>query len=115
MTVPIFNCNALTFWLEPGDTRSGQFVLYDMTVSKAPCDIPVPDGYHTEPQVPEPQKSMLDRTADMLNNALDKVNEAVENVNEILTPTDSIVTSPAGRPGEVVETGGTLPPPVFVE
>ncbi len=115
MTVPIFNCNALTFWLEPGDTRSGQFVLYDMKVSKAPCDIPVPDGYHTEPQVPEPQKSMLDQAGDMLNKALDKVNEEVENVNEILTPTDSIVTSPEGRPGEVVETGGALPPPVWVE
>lgn len=35
-TVPIYNCRQLTFWLEPGSTRSGQFVLYDMTVSKKP-------------------------------------------------------------------------------
>lgn len=35
-TVPINNCRSLVFWLEPGDTRSGQFVLYDMTVSKKP-------------------------------------------------------------------------------
>jgi hypothetical protein len=35
-TVPIHNCHSLVFWLEPGDTRSGQFVLYDMTVSKKP-------------------------------------------------------------------------------
>ena len=33
-TVPIYNCRALTFWLEPGPTRSGSFILYDMTVSK---------------------------------------------------------------------------------
>ena len=136
MTVPIFNCHSLTFWLEAGETRSGQFVLYDMTVSKAPCDIPVPEGYHTEPVMPEPKKSMLDQAGDMLNKALDKVNDAVENINEILTPTDSVVTSPegrpgevsspegrpgevsspAGRPGEVVETGtGNVPPPVWAE
>ena len=36
ITVPIHNCHSLVFWLEPGDTRSGQFVLYDMTVSKQP-------------------------------------------------------------------------------
>ncbi len=70
-TVPLYNSNSLTFWLEPGDTRSGQFVIYDITVSKAPCDI--------------------------------------------ITPTDSVVTSPEGRPGEVVETGGALPPPVWAE
>ncbi len=35
-TVPINNCRSLVFWLEPGDTRSGQFVLYDMKVSKKP-------------------------------------------------------------------------------
>lgn len=34
ITVPIHNCHQLVFWLEAGDVRSGQFVLYDMTVSK---------------------------------------------------------------------------------
>ena len=114
-TLPINGCRQLTFWLEAGDTRSGQFVLYDMRVSKKPCDTPVSDTYQGEPKMPEPKKSMLDQTADMLNNALDKVNDAVENINEILTPTDSVVTSPEGRPGEVVETGGALPPPVWTE
>ena len=114
-TLPINGCRQLTFWLEAGDTRSGQFVLYDMRVSKKPCDTPVSDTYQGEPKIPEPKKSMLDQAGDMLNKALDKVNEAVENVNEILTPTDSIVTSPEGRPGEVVETGGALPPPVWTE
>ena len=46
-TVPIFKCHQLMFWLEPGVCRSGQYVLYDMTVSKAPCNIPVPDHLTT--------------------------------------------------------------------
>ncbi len=36
-TVPINNCHQLMFWLAPGEYRSGQFVLYDMTVSKKPA------------------------------------------------------------------------------
>ncbi|MBR1878999.1 MAG: NPCBM/NEW2 domain-containing protein [Paludibacteraceae bacterium] len=35
-TVPLYNSSSLTFWMEPRDVRSGQFVLYDMTVSKQP-------------------------------------------------------------------------------
>ena len=46
-TVPIFKCHQLMFWLEPGERRSGQFVLYNMTVSKKPCNIPVPDKLST--------------------------------------------------------------------
>ena len=43
-TVPINNCHSLVFWLEDGPTRSGQFVLYDMTVSKkhAAVQPPIP-------------------------------------------------------------------------
>ena len=44
-TVPIFKCTQLMFWLECGDTRSGQYVLYDMKVSKRPCGLPVPERY----------------------------------------------------------------------
>ena len=33
-TVPIHRCTQLMFWLECGDYRSGQYVLYDMTVRK---------------------------------------------------------------------------------
>ena len=36
-TVPINNCRQLMFWLAPGEYRSGQFVLYDMKVSKKPA------------------------------------------------------------------------------
>ena len=36
-TVPINKCRQLMFWLQCGETRSGQYVLYDMTVSKEPA------------------------------------------------------------------------------
>ena len=43
-TVPIFKCTQLMFWLECGDCRSGQYVLYDMTLSKTPCNVPIPEA-----------------------------------------------------------------------
>ena len=45
ITVPIFKCRQLMFWLECGDQRSGQFVFYDLKVSKDPCNIPIPEKY----------------------------------------------------------------------
>lgn len=45
ITVPIFRCRQLMFWLECGDQRSGQYVFYDLKVSKAPCSIPIPETY----------------------------------------------------------------------
>ena len=33
-TVPIHKCEQLMFWLKCGDVRSGQYVLYDMTLDK---------------------------------------------------------------------------------
>ena len=45
ITVPIFKCHQLMFWLECGDQRSGQYVFYDLKVSKAPCNIPIPKTY----------------------------------------------------------------------
>ena len=47
-TVPIFNCHQLMFWLQCGDVRSGQYVIYDMTVSMQPCDIPIPEEMHNQ-------------------------------------------------------------------
>lgn len=44
-TVPIFKCHQLMFWLECGDVRSGQYLFYDIMVSKAPCNTPAPDSY----------------------------------------------------------------------
>lgn len=50
-TVPINNCKQLMFWLAPGEYRSGQFVLYDMTVSKKPApEQPIYD-HAEEPKV----------------------------------------------------------------
>ena len=45
VTVPIFKCHQLMFWMECGDTRSGQYVFYDLKLSKAPCDIAIPTEY----------------------------------------------------------------------
>ena len=45
ITVPIFKCHQLMFWLECGDQRSGQYVFYNLKVSKAPCNIPIPETY----------------------------------------------------------------------
>lgn len=35
-TVPINKCEQLMFWLQCGDVRSGQYVIYDITVDKKP-------------------------------------------------------------------------------
>lgn len=35
-TVPINKCEQLMFWLQCGDVRSGQYVIYDMTLDKKP-------------------------------------------------------------------------------
>lgn len=45
ITVPIFKCHQLMFWLECGDQRSGQYVFHDLKLSKAPCNIPIPETY----------------------------------------------------------------------
>ena len=34
ITVPIHRCEQLMFWLQCGDVRSGQYVIYDITVDK---------------------------------------------------------------------------------
>jgi len=66
------------FWLEPGPMRSGQFVLYDMKVSKAPCDIPAPEGYHPEPVTPDPPKSRLDQAVEWAEKASEELKELRE-------------------------------------
>ena len=58
-TVPIFKCHQLMFWLEPGEYRSGQFVLYDMKVSKAPCNEPIPTQMGKTDKVVEDEETIL--------------------------------------------------------
>ena len=45
VTVPIFKCRQLMFWMECGDRRSGQYVFYDLKLSKEPCNIAIPTEY----------------------------------------------------------------------
>lgn len=142
-TVPIFNCRQLMFWLEPGEYRSGQFVLYDMTVSKAPCNTPIPDTYHYEPVASTPSASpvregvkLLDKASDILKSA---VGEVAEQVTKTLTEPDKAIEEAAEAANEAkqnasdilqevleatpvtftdtvrVTTPVNLPPPVFVE
>lgn len=73
-TVPIFNCHQLMFWLEPGEYRSGQFVLYDMTVSKKPCNNPIPDKMSAAPTAKDGFKqtsSNAEKMEQMMQNAQD--------------------------------------------
>ncbi len=56
-TVPINRCTQLVFWLECGETRSGQYVLYDMTLSKTPYVAPQPV------EVSEPAEETLDKAS----------------------------------------------------
>ncbi|MBQ9427813.1 MAG: NPCBM/NEW2 domain-containing protein [Paludibacteraceae bacterium] len=142
MTVPIFNCRQLMFWLEPGEYRSGQFVLYDMTVSKAPCNTPIPDTYHYEPVASTPSASpvregvkLLDKAADILKSA---VGEVAEQVTKTITEPDKAIEEAAEAAKEAKQNASdilqevleatpvtftdtvrtapvNLPPPVFVE
>lgn len=49
-TIPIYKCRQLMFWLEPEEVRSGQFVLYDMTLSKEPYTGPAMEPFHADRQ-----------------------------------------------------------------
>lgn len=65
-TVPINKCTQLMFWLECGDCRSGQYILYDMSLSKEPCNIPIPDFSQTS-QAPAPAQAQAPvQTANIL-------------------------------------------------
>ncbi|MBR5703769.1 MAG: NPCBM/NEW2 domain-containing protein [Bacteroidales bacterium] len=45
--VPINKCTQLVFWLQCGDCRSGQYVLYDMTLSRKQVAMPAPNSAPT--------------------------------------------------------------------
>lgn len=52
VTVPIFKCKQLMFWLECGDVRSGQYLFRDLKLSKAPCNIAIPEKYTSGSSAP---------------------------------------------------------------
>ena len=72
-TVPIHKCEQLLFWLQCGDVRSGQYVLYDMTVDKrvlpqTPSSLPsrktVAESQNAQPKAapkPEPKKEKKEK------------------------------------------------------
>ena len=65
-TVPIFKCHQLMFWLECGDVRSGQYLFYDLKLSKAPCNIAIPEKY-----TPSASKSGATQNSPSAKNASD--------------------------------------------
>lgn len=68
ITVPIFKCHQLMFWLECGDQRSGQYVFYDLKVSKAPCNIPIPETYtNGQTNISENGRSVPEKGTDNAN------------------------------------------------
>ena len=63
VTVPIFRCTQLMFWLECGDVRSGQYLFHDLKLSKQPCGNSIPEKYTPGSSVPE-RKSDSARSSD---------------------------------------------------
>ena len=60
VTVPIFKCKQLMFWLECGDVRSGQYVFHDLKLSKKPCNLAIPENYtpgNIKPSKPQEEYS----------------------------------------------------------
>ena len=101
-TVPINNCHSLVFWLEDGPVRSGQFVLYDMKVSKTPAPVtstpvtatPVTATPVTAPPVtrnPSPATDTPSPATDTPSPATDKPSTTTPNPSPV-TNTPSSVT-----------------------
>lgn len=55
VTVPIDGCEQLMFWLANTAGNSGQYVFYDVKVSKDPCKLDIPeDARSTQAKITEP-------------------------------------------------------------
>ena len=71
-TVPINKSEQLMFWLQCGDVRSGQYVLYDMTLNKTPlANKGLVSNFIQEEDLPNPQ----------VNRAVKKNNVQQQNVS----------------------------------
>ena len=76
ITVPIFKCHQLMFWLECGDQRSGQYVFYNLKVSKAPCNIPIPESYTSgQSSLSKDGKNTTDKVSDKKKKEKKEVSE----------------------------------------
>ena len=60
VTLPIFKCRQLMFWLECGDVRSGQYIFHDLRLSKAACNIAIPEKYTSGSSSNAPANEKLD-------------------------------------------------------
>lgn len=78
--VPIYNCKQLLFWLEPNDVRSGQYVFYDLKVSKAPCAKEPPTRYISADERNAKQSSSA--TKPSVNNASPKKSSSKSSAEE---------------------------------
>ena len=80
-TVPINKCEQLMFWLECGEYRSGQYVLYDMTLSKKPMvnNTVLVTNFRQQPQ---PTKPSGNRAENKVDKQQQKGTVNVDEVNE---------------------------------
>ena len=75
-TVPINKCEQLMFWLQCGDVRSGQYVIYDITLDKKP--LPSSPGVVTNiPKTDQvsPKAKEKPSSGDKLENSVEKKDE----------------------------------------
>lgn len=104
ITVPIFKCHSLMFWLESGPARSGQFVLYDMKVSKKPCSIQPPTKISTNAaaavveQAPKAESAKVEAPAKQAEHA--KVETPAKPAEPAKVETPSQPTAPKEQPKE---------------
>ena len=100
ISVPIHKCTQLVFWLECGESRSGQYVLYDMTLSKTPMpesEWPVIDANTGAPTVLKPSN---DRNAQAgrvewyhpdKRTRVDAIDTFFSDLDEVWTMTNSVL------------------------
>lgn len=100
ISVPIHKCTQLVFWLECGESRSGQYVLYDMTLSKTPMpenEWPVIDANSGAPTVLKPSN---DRNAQAgrvewyhpdKRTRVDAIDTFFSDLDEVWTMTNSVL------------------------
>lgn len=100
ISVPIHKCTQLVFWLECGESRSGQYVLYDMTLSKTPMpesEWPVIDANTGAPTVLKPSNDRNAQTGRVewyhpdKRTRVDAIDTFFSDLDEVWTMTNSVL------------------------
>ena len=100
ISVPIHKCTQLVFWLECGESRSGQYVLYDMTLSKTPLpesEWPVIDANSGAPTVLKPsndrnaQNGRVDWTHPSQRSRVDAIDNFFADVDNVWVKTNAVL------------------------